>query len=112
MSSIEGGRGAESLGVYAAPKAALQSFARTWANELKARKIRVNAISPGMIYTPAYENAGVTRESLDPVLPGIPAGRLGTEEEIAKAIGFLASDDSAYVNGFNLVVDGGQTEVI
>lgn len=112
MSSIEGGRGAESLGIYAATKAALQSFARTWANELKDRKIRVNAISPGMIYTPAYTNAGVTLESLDPVLPTIPAGRLGTAEEIGKAIAFLASDDSAYVNGFNLVVDGGQTEVI
>jgi len=112
MSSIEGGRGAESLGVYAATKAALQSFARTWANELKGRKIRVNAISPGMIFTPAYQAAGVTLESLAPVLPGIPAGRLGTAEEIARAIGFLASDDSSYVNGFNLVVDGGQTEVI
>ncbi len=112
MSSIEGERGSESLGVYAATKAALQSFARTWANELKGRKIRVNAISPGMVFTPAYDAAGVTLESLAPILPTIPAGRLGTAEEIAKAIAFLASDDSAYVNGANLVVDGGQTEVV
>jgi len=112
MSSIEGERGTASLGVYAATKAALQSFARTWANELKGRKIRVNAISPGVIFTPAYDAAGVTLESLDPVVPTIPAGRLGTAEEIARAIAFLASDDSAYVNGANLVVDGGQTEVV
>ncbi len=112
MSSIEGERGSAGLGIYAATKAALQSFARTWANELAERWIRVNAISPGVIFTPAYAQGGVTLESLDAVISLIPAGRLGTYEDIARAIAFLPCDDSAFVNGTNLVVDGGQTEVV
>jgi len=112
MSSIEGERGSAGLGIYAATKAALQSFARTWANELAERRIRVNAISPGVVFTPAYALGGVSLESLDAVIPLIPAGRLGTSEDVARAIAFLASDDSAFVNGTNLVVDGGQTGVV
>ena len=112
VSSIEGGRGSEGLGAYAASKAAQQSFARTWANELKHRGIRVNAISPGVVFTPAYEALALTVESMDPVIPSIPAGRLGTPEEIAAAIAFLASDAASFVNGTNLVVDGGQTGVV
>ncbi len=112
MSSIEGERGSEGLGAYAAMKAAQQSMARTWANELRSRHIRVNTISPGVIYTPAFASAGQSREQAETVVPFIPAGRLGTEAEIGAAIAFLASDDAAFVNGTNLVVDGGQTEVV
>lgn len=111
VGSIEGLRGTPGLGIYAATKAGLRSFARTWSAELKDRGVRVNAISPGVVFTPAYEAAGVTLESLDAVLPSIPLGRLGTAEEIAKAIAFLASDDSSFVTAGDLVVDGGQTQV-
>jgi len=112
MSSIEGERGSPGLGAYAAMKAAQQSMARTWANELRERRIRVNAISPGVVYTPAFEAAGMSREQAESVLPLIPAGRLGLESEIAAAIAFLASEDASFVNGANLVVDGGQTEIV
>ena len=112
MSSIEGLRGSEGLGLYAATKAATQSLARTWANELRTRRIRVNAISPGVVYTPAYADVGVSVADMDPVIPSIPAGRLGEVEEVARAIAFLASDAASFVNGTNLVVDGGQTEVV
>lgn len=86
-------------------------MARTWANELRARRIRVNAISPGVTYTPAYETAGMSREQAESIVPMIPAGRLGLESEVGAAIVFLASDDASFVNGVNLVVDGGQTAV-
>ena len=112
MSSVEGLRGSEGLGMYAATKAALQSFARTWANDLKDRRIRVNAISPGFVYTPAYALNGMSISDMDPVLPSIPAGRLGEIDEIATAIAFLASDDASFVNAANLVVDGGQTGIV
>lgn len=112
MSSIEGERGTPGLGAYAAMKAAAQSMARTWANELRERRIRVNSISPGVIYTPGYEIAGMTREQAQMFVPAIPAGRLGLESEVGAAIAFLASDDALFVNGTNLVVDGGQTEVV
>ncbi len=112
MSSIEGLRGSEGLGPYAAAKAAGKSLARTWANELKSRRIRVNAISPGVVFTPAYINIGLTESDMDPVIPLIPAGRLGQVDEVARAIAFLASDDSSFVNGTDLVVDGGQTGVV
>lgn len=112
MSSIEGERGTAGLGAYAAMKAAAQSMARTWASELAPRRIRVNSISPGVIYTRGYENVGVSKESMNPVIPLIPAGRLGEPSESAAAIAFLASDDASFVNGTNLVVDGGQTEIV
>lgn len=112
VSSIEGERGSPTLGAYAAAKAAQQSFARTWANELRDRRIRLNAISPGVVFTPAYTALGLTVTDMDPVIPSIPAGRLGDPEEIAAAIAFLASDASSFVNGTNLVTDGGQTEVV
>lgn len=112
MSSIEGLRGSNGLGPYAATKAATQSLARTWANELQGRRIRVNAISPGVVFTPAYSNIGLTEADMAPAIPSIPAGRLGRTDEIARAVAFLASDDSSYVNGTNLVVDGGETEVV
>lgn len=112
MSSIEGLRGSEGLGAYAAAKAAGKSLARTWANELKGRRIRVNAVSPGVVFTPAYSNVGLSESDMDPVVPLIPAGRLGQVEEVARAIAFLASEDSSFVNAEDLVVDGGQTGVV
>ncbi len=111
VSSIEGERGTPGLGAYAAMKAAQQSMARSWANELRERRIRVNAISPGVIYTSAYEDAGMSREQAEGMVPMIPAGRLGLESEVGAAIAFLASDDAGFVNGVTLVVDGGQTAV-
>lgn len=111
MGSIEALRGSENLGLYAASKAALRSFARTWSTELKERGIRVNVMSPGIVFTPAYATAGVSLRDLDAVIPHIPVGRLGTVEDIARAIGFLASEDSAFMTAAELVVDGGQTQV-
>jgi NAD(P)-dependent dehydrogenase (short-subunit alcohol dehydrogenase family) len=112
MSSIEGERGSAGLGAYASMKAAQQSMARTWANELRERRIRVNAISPGVVYTPAYETAGWTRDQAAEVVSLIPVGRLGLASEVGAAVAFLASDDASFVNGTNLVVDGGQTEIV
>lgn len=111
VGSIEGLRGSTGLGIYAATKAGLRSFARTWSVELADRGIRVNAISPGVVFTPAYGDAGVSLEDLDSVVPTIPLGRLGETEEIARAIAFLASEDSSFVAAADLVVDGGQTQM-
>ena len=102
--------------VYSATKAAVRSFARSWTTDLKARKIRVNAVSPGFIPTPGYSNAlGMTEKQIDEfvagALPLIPIGRPGTVDEIAKAVVFLASDDSSYVTGIELFVDGGMTQI-
>jgi NAD(P)-dependent dehydrogenase (short-subunit alcohol dehydrogenase family) len=100
-----------------ATKAALRSFARSWTSDLKHRRIRVNAISPGVIDTPglasllasAAPGAGDDRESL--TISNIPLGRSGTPDEIAKAVVFLASDESSYVTGAELFVDGGFAQV-
>lgn len=112
MSSIEGDRGSASLGMYAATKAALKSFARTWANELRDRGIRVNAISPGVVYTPAYAAAGLSRDDIGPFVEQIPVGRSGTEEEIGRTIAFLASDGGAFINATDLVADGGMRGIV
>ncbi len=108
--------GSPSLSVYSATKAAVRSFARTWSVDLKERKIRVNAISPGIIPTPGYNTSlGMTQEQVDQYVKGsvgnIPLGRPGTTDEIAKAVLFLASDDSSYVNGIELFVDGGLAQI-
>lgn len=114
--SIAGSTGIEASSVYGASKAAVRSFARTWSADLKNRKIRVNAISPGTIPTPAYENfGGMSPDQVDQLIQNltanIPLGRPGLTDEIAKAVVFLASDDSSYVAGIELVVDGGMTQV-
>ncbi len=114
--SIVATKGMPALSVYSATKAALRSFARTWSVDLKARRIRVNAISPGVIPTPGYANAlGMNDAQIDQfvggALPGIPLGRPGTADEIAKAVLFLASDDSSYVAGAELFVDGGLAQI-
>jgi NAD(P)-dependent dehydrogenase (short-subunit alcohol dehydrogenase family) len=108
--------GNPALSVYSATKAAVRSFARTWSVDLKERKIRVNAISPGIIPTPGYNTSlGMTQEQVDQFVQSsignIPLGRPGTTDEIAKAVSFLASDDSSYVNGIELFVDGGLAQI-
>jgi NAD(P)-dependent dehydrogenase (short-subunit alcohol dehydrogenase family) len=100
--------------VYCATKAAVRSFARNWILDLKERKIRVNAISPGIVPTPAYKVLGSdeqVQEFLDSEARVIPLGRVGTTDEIAKAVVFLACDDSSFVNGIELFVDGGMAQI-
>ena len=113
--SIVGNKGLPSNSVYSATKAAIRSFARTWTTDLKDRHIRVNAVSPGTIDTPglsellASSQVGEQRRKM--ISTSIPLGRLGTSDEIAKAVVFLASDDSSYVSGVELFVDGGFAQV-
>ena len=103
------------LSVYAATKAALRSFARTWTVDLKERKIRVNALSPGSIYTPGVAGLVKTDDERDALYKQLgsmaPMGRMGQPEEIAKAAVFLASDDASYVTGIELFVDGGAAQI-
>src|ERR1700691_2316464 len=113
--SIVASKGLTSNSVYSATKAAVRSFARTWTTDLKPRRIRVNAVSPGTIDTPglsellASSEVGEQRRKM--ISTSIPLGRLGTSDEIAKAVVFLASDDSSYVSGVELFVDGGFAQV-
>jgi len=113
--SIVATKGFSGWSVYSATKAAVRSFARTWCADLKERKIRVNAISPGVVPTPGYNAAGLTKEQVDQhvqsSIGNIPLGRPGTTDEIAKAVVFLASDDSSYITGTELFVDGGFAQV-
>jgi NAD(P)-dependent dehydrogenase (short-subunit alcohol dehydrogenase family) len=113
--SIVASKGLPSNSVYSATKAAIRSFARTWTTDLKDRRIRVNAVSPGPIETPGLNNllasAGAGEERLKMLSNNVPLGRLGTPDEIAKAVVFLASDDSSYVTGTELFVDGGFAQV-
>lgn len=112
--SITKDMGLPTFGVYAATKAGLRSFVRTWTNELRDRRIRVNAISPGVIHTESYEkDMGVegAREYVDRVVHEIPAGRVGEPRDIAEAVAFLVSDAASFINGIELTVDGGQTQI-
>ncbi len=113
--SIVASKGFSSNSVYSATKAAVRSFARTWTTDLKDRRIRVNAVSPGPIETPGLNNllasSGAGEERLKMLSNNVPLGRLGTSDEIAKAVVFLASDDSSYVTGTELFVDGGFAQV-
>ena len=110
-----GSKGLPSNSVYAATKAAIRSFARTWTTDLKARKIRVNSISPGPIDTEGLRellgSSQAGQDRLNSINSTVPLGRLGRPEEIAKAALFLASDDSSYVTGIELFVDGGYAQV-
>lgn len=112
--SIVGTKGMPSFSVYSATKAAIRSFARTWTADLKPRQIRVNALAPGPIATPGLENL-VPAEQLDglraSLVATVPLGRLGTSEEVAKGALFLASDDSSFVTGIELFVDGGSAQI-
>jgi NAD(P)-dependent dehydrogenase (short-subunit alcohol dehydrogenase family) len=113
--SIVGSKGLSSNSVYSATKAAVRSFARTWTTDLKDRRIRVNAVSPGSIDTPGLNELLASSETgqqrLKMISNSVPLGRLGTPDEIAKAVVFLASDDSSYVTGAELFVDGGFAQV-
>jgi len=113
--SIAGSKGLANFSVYSATKAALRSLARTWTTDLKARGIRVNALAPGHIATDILRKSGLSAEQVDGinghVIPLIPLGRMGTGEEIAGPALFLASDDSSYVTGIELTVDGGWAQV-
>ena len=99
----------EGLSMYSASKMALRVFARTWSVELKSRKIRVNVVSPGPINTAAMSHA--PKEMIDGMVALVPFGRVGQPEEIAAAVLFLASDDSKFVTGVELNVDGGMALV-
>jgi len=113
--SIVASKGLSSNSVYSATKAAVRSFARTWTTDLKDRGIRVNAVSPGSIDTPGLSDLLASSETgqqrLKMISNAVPLGRLGTPDEIAKAVVFLASDDSSYVTGTELFVDGGFAQV-
>ena len=113
--SIAGSKGLEAFSVYSATKAAVRSFARTWTTDLKARGIRVNVISPGPIDTPILNNLEVTKEELGQIkanlASAVPLGRMGHPDDVAKAALFLASDDSSFVTGIELFVDGGMAQV-
>jgi NAD(P)-dependent dehydrogenase (short-subunit alcohol dehydrogenase family) len=114
-SSVANVRGDLAFSAYAASKAAVRCFARGWTVELKDRKIRVNSMSPGPIETPALENAGLTADQVKQAAAQfaseVPLGRRGQPEEVAAAVAFLASDESSYVTGVDLPVDGGMAQV-
>ena len=113
--SIVGSKGFSSNSVYSATKAAVRSFARTWTTDLKDRRIRVNAVSPGPIDTPGLNDlvasTGAGEQRLKALSNSVPLGRLGIPDEIAKAVVFLASDDASYIAGIELFVDGGFAQV-
>lgn len=114
--SITADMGLSGFAVYAATKAAVRSLARSWTTDLKHRKIRVNTISPGVVPTEGYSHEQKMSEQdianyVDRVSHEIPAGRVGTAEDIADALVFLVSDASKYITGIDLVVDGGMTRV-
>jgi NAD(P)-dependent dehydrogenase (short-subunit alcohol dehydrogenase family) len=113
--SIVAGKGLASNSVYSATKAAVRSFARTWTTDLRDRRIRVNAVSPGSIDTPGFADllasSDVGQQRKKMISNNIPLGRLGTPDEVAKAVVFLASDESSYITGTELFVDGGFAQV-
>ena len=107
--SVASAKGTTAFGVYGATKAALRSFVRTWTSDLKDRHIRSNVVSPGPTDTPAID--GQPAEAIARIVSTIPMGRMGEPDEIAKAVLFLASDDSSFVTGIELFVDGGRAQV-
>jgi NAD(P)-dependent dehydrogenase (short-subunit alcohol dehydrogenase family) len=113
--SIVGSKGLAANSAYSATKAAVRSFARTWTTDLKHRRIRVNAVSPGSIDTPGLSelrtSAEVGEQRKKMISNSVRLGRFGTPDEIAKAVVFLASDDSSYIMGRELFVDGGFAQV-
>ena len=113
--SIAGYKGIEASSAYSATKAAVRSFARTWTSDLKARKIRVNVIAPGPIDTPIFGKSGFNADQVAAIksqlVQQVPLGRIGSSIEIAKPALFFASDDSSFVTGVELTVDGGMAQV-
>lgn len=115
VGSTAGDRGTEAFGAYAASKAAIRSFARTWSNELKDRGIRVNVVSPGLIETPGgtavFGDEETARAVKENVAATVAKGRIGQAEEAAAVVAFLASEQSSYVVGANMYVDGGANQI-
>ena len=112
--SIASVKGFPGTSVYSATKAAVRSFARTWTNELRERRIRVNAISPGYIDTPIFEGwqqGEALTKMKDDLAKTVPLSRLGDPDEIARAVAFLASDEASYISGIELFVDGGVAQI-
>ena len=107
--SVASVKGTGGFGVYAAGKAAIRSFVRTWTTDLKDRHIRSNVVSPGPINTPLANRQ--TTDVIARIVSTIPMGRMGQAEEVAKVALFLASDDSSFVTGIELFVDGGRGQV-
>jgi NAD(P)-dependent dehydrogenase (short-subunit alcohol dehydrogenase family) len=114
-SSVTNVLGSPGFSAYAASKAAVRNFARAWTMELKDRKIRVNCVSPGPTDTQALANTGLTaaqaKQAAEQYATQIPMGRSGKPEEIADAVTFLASDESSFITGVDLAVDGGMAQV-
>ncbi len=113
--SIVHQKGFDGLGVYSATKGALRAYQRVLTSEVKSRGIRVNSIAPGPIDTPIYGKMGLPQDVVEEMGKGfaqqVPLGRFGTSEEIAKSALFLASDDASYINGIELEVDGGLSQI-
>src|SRR4029077_17778892 len=113
--SIVASKGLPANSVYSATKAAVRSFARTWTTDLKGRRIRVNAVSPGATDTPGLNDLLTSTEAgqqrLKMLSTTVPLGRVSPPDEIARAVVFLASDDSSYITGTELFVDGGMAQV-
>jgi NAD(P)-dependent dehydrogenase (short-subunit alcohol dehydrogenase family) len=113
--STTSGQGVPAFSVYSASKAAVRSFARTWTTDLKARRVRVNAISPGATETPGLVGLAENEEQKQAMFAQfqseVPLGRIAQPEEIAKVVVFLASDDASYITGIELFVDGGAVQV-
>lgn len=114
-SSVVNNKGMENFSVYNATKAAVRSFARSLTSDLKERKIRVNSLSPGPIETPFFSKTSLTEDQIQGMASGIaqavPLGRFGSSDEIADAVIWLASNQSSYVTGIDLPIDGGFTQV-
>jgi NAD(P)-dependent dehydrogenase (short-subunit alcohol dehydrogenase family) len=109
--SVGGSKGTPACIVYDATKAAIRSFARSWTVDLKHRKIRVNAISPGPTDTPVLRRLFENEQMKTTLLNTIPLGRMGSPDEVAKAVLFLASDDSSFITGIELFIDGGRGQI-
>ena len=112
--SIADIKGFPAMSVYSATKAAVRSFARTWANDLRSRRIRVNVLSPGHIDTPILESlqqGDALTKMKNEMENNVPLGRSGQPDEIAKAASFVASDEASYVSGTELYVDGGVAQI-
>ena len=107
--SVAGVKGTPAFGVYGATKAAIRCFVRAWTVELKDRRIRSNVVSPGPIDTPIV--ARQPGDAIARIVSTVPMGRMGEPDEVAKAALFLASDDSSFVTGIELFVDGGRAQV-
>ena len=113
--SIVASKGFPNWSIYSASKAAVRSFARTWAADLKGQDIRVNALTPGVIETPGHDKTGATKDQVngffDFAASITPMARIGRDEEVAKVAAFLASDDASFMTGSEVFVDGGIAQI-